>query len=72
MNNPEPVVARLSEAKEVSFGPVSGKDAPADLLLKSGKQVQLKVNKSAIFYGDTGSGTYHILAGDVSRIVFQK
>lgn len=60
------------DLKEVSFGPVSGKDAPADLLLKSGKHVQLKVEKSAIFYGDTGSGTYHISAGDVSRIVFQK
>lgn len=60
------------DLKEVSFGPVSGKDAPADLLLKSGKHVQMKVNKSAVFYGDTGSGTYHISAGDVSRIVFQK
>lgn len=57
---------------EVSFGPVSGNDTPADLLLKSGKQVQMKVNKSAVFYGDTGSGAYHISAGDVSRIVFQK
>lgn len=60
------------DLKEVSFGPMSGNDAPADLLLKSGKHVQLKVNKSAIFYGDTGSGIYHISAGDVSRIVFQK
>lgn len=60
------------DLNEVSFGLVSGKDAPADLLLKSGKHVQLKVNKSAIFYGDTGSGAYHISAGDVSRIVFHK
>jgi hypothetical protein len=51
---------------------VSGNDTLADLLLKSGKRVQLKVNKSAIFYGDTGSGTYRISAGDVSRIVFHK
>ena len=58
------------DLKEVSFGPVSGNYAPADLLLKSGKRVQLKVEKNAIFYGDTGSGAYHISAGDVSRIVF--
>ena len=60
------------DLNEVSFGPVSGSDAPADLLLKSGKRIQLKVNKSDIFYGDTGSGTYHISAGNVSRIVFHK
>ncbi|HZV82214.1 MAG TPA: hypothetical protein VFF53_08610 [Geobacteraceae bacterium] len=60
------------DLKEVSFGPVSGNDAPADLLLTSGKHVQLKVHTRDIFYGDTGSGTYHISAGDVSRIVFHK
>ena len=60
------------DLKEASFGPMSGSDAPADLLLKSGKHVHLKVNKSAIFYGDTGSGTYNISAGDVKRIVFHK
>lgn len=60
------------DLKEVTFGPVSGKDVPADLLLKSGKHVQLKVNKSAIFYGDLSSGAYRISAGDVSRIVFHK
>ena len=58
------------DLKEVSFGPVSGSTTPADLLLKSGQRVELKVEKSAVFYGDTGSGTYHITAGDVSRIVF--
>ncbi|HEY6008269.1 MAG TPA: hypothetical protein VIU40_08085 [Geobacteraceae bacterium] len=60
------------DLKEVIFGPLSGNDVTADLLLKSGKRVQLKVNKSAIFYGDTGSGTYHIAAGSVNRIVFLK
>ncbi|RII28452.1 MAG: hypothetical protein CXR31_00795 [Geobacter sp.] len=60
------------DLKEVSFGAVSGSDVPADLLLMSGKHVQLKVNKSAIFYGDTGSGAYRIAAGDVTRIVFRK
>jgi len=60
------------DLKEVSFGPVSGNDAPADLLLTSGKRVQLKVSKRDIFYGDTGAGTYHISAGDVSRIVILK
>ena len=60
------------DLKEVSFGPVSGSDAPADLLLKSGKRIQLKVEKSAIFYGDMGSGTYRITAEDVNRIMFLK
>ena len=60
------------DLNEVSFGPVSGNYVAANLLLKSGKHVQLKVNKSAIFYGDTGSGTYRISAGDVSRIEFHK
>jgi hypothetical protein len=60
------------ELKEVDFGAVSGNDVLADLLLKSGKQLQLKMHKSAVFYGDTGSGTYHLSAGDVSRIVFTK
>jgi len=60
------------DLNEVSFGPAGSKDVPADLSLKTGKQVQLKVDKSAIFYGDTGSGTYHISAGNVSRIVFPR
>ena len=60
------------DLNEVTFGPASGKDVSADLSLKSGKRLQLKVNKSDIFYGDTGSGVYQISAGDVSRIVFQK
>lgn len=32
----------------------------------------LKVNKSVVFYGDTGYGAHQITAGDVSRIVFPK
>lgn len=60
------------DLKEVSFGPVSGEDVPADLLLKSGSRLLLKVRKSAVFYGDTGSGAYRISAADVSRIVFRK
>lgn len=60
------------DIKEVSFGTVSGNEAPADLLLKSGSRLQLKVNKSAVFYGDTGVGAYRISANDVSRIVFRK
>lgn len=60
------------DLKEVSFGPVSGNEAPADLLLKSGSRLQLKVNKSAVFYGDTGYGAYRISASDVSRIIFHK
>lgn len=60
------------DLKEVSFGAVSGSDVPADLLLTSGRRVQLKVDKKAVFYGDTGVGNYNITAGDVSRIVFPK
>ena len=60
------------DLKEISFGPVSGNDAPADLLLKSGSHVNLKVNKNAIFYGDSGYGAYRIPAGDINRIVFSK
>lgn len=60
------------DLKEIGFGPVSGEDVPADLLLKSGSRLQLKVKKGAVFYGDTGSGAYRISAGDVSRIVFRK
>ena len=60
------------DLKEISFGPVSGNDAPADLLLKSGSHLHLKVNKSAIFYGDSGYGAYRISAGDINRIVFPK
>jgi hypothetical protein len=60
------------DLKEISFGPVSGNDVPADLLLKSGSRLQLKVNKSALFYGDPGYGAYRIPAGDVNRIVFPK
>ncbi len=58
------------DLKEVGFGQVSGDDVAADLLLKSGGRHQLKVNKSTVFYGDTGYGAYHITAGDISRIVF--
>jgi hypothetical protein len=60
------------DLKEVTFGPVSGEDVAADLLLTSGSRHQLKVNKSTLFYGDTGYGAYRIAAGDVSRIVFPK
>lgn len=60
------------DLKEVSFGQVSGNEASAVLLLKSGSRLQLKVNKSAIFYGDTGYGVFRIEAGGVSRIVFRK
>ena len=60
------------DLKEVSFGPVSGDDVAADLLLQSGSRQQLKVLKSTLFYGNTGVGAYHISAGDISRIIFTK
>jgi hypothetical protein len=60
------------DLKEISFGPVSGNDVPADLLLTSGSHLRLNVHKSALFYGDTGFGAYRIAAGEVSRIVFLK
>jgi hypothetical protein len=61
------------DLKEINFGPVSGNDAPADLLLKSGSHLKLNVSKSAFFYGDlAGYGAFRISAGDISRIVFPK
>jgi hypothetical protein len=60
------------DLREISFGPVSGNEAQADLLLKSGSRLQLKVNKNALFYGDTGYGTYRVAVGGVCRIVFLK
>ncbi len=61
---------QFHDLKEVSFGPVSGDMAPAELLLKSGSRVQLKVPKGAMFNGDAGAGAFQIPAHDVSRIVF--
>ena len=60
------------DLQEVSFGPVSNNDVPADLLLRAGSRLQLRVNKNTPFYGDTGHGAYWIPAGSVSRIVFHK
>lgn len=57
------------DLKEVGFGPVSGDTVAADLLLRSGGRVQLKVPKGAVFHGNTGVGAYRISAHDVSRIV---
>lgn len=57
------------DLKEVSFNPVSGDTVPAELLLKSGSRIQLKIPKGAVFHGDTGVGAYRISAHDVSRIV---
>jgi len=60
------------DLKEINFGPVSGNDVPADLLLKTGAHLHLKLNKGAIFYGDSGYGAYRIAAGDINRILFPK
>lgn len=60
------------DLKEISFGPVSGDLVPADLLLRSGSHLQLRVPKGAVFYGEMGTGTFRISAHDVSRIVFTK
>ena len=60
------------DLKEVSFGSVSGDMVPVDMLLKSGSRLQLKVRKSVVFHGSTGTGAYRISAHDVSRIVFPK
>ncbi len=59
------------DLKEVTFSPVKGDDAPAELMLKSGVRVQLMVKKSTLFYGDSGVGAFRIAVGDVSRIVFR-
>lgn len=55
--------------KEIGFGPVSGDTVPADLLLKSGRRVQLAIPTNAVFYGDTGDGAYQISVRDISRIL---
>ena len=60
------------DLKEVSFGPVSGDMVPAELLLKTGSRLSLRVPKGAVFYGDMGTGAFRISAHDVSRIVFTK
>lgn len=60
------------DIKEITFGPVGGDDVPADLLLKTGGRLQLRVNKNTPFYGDTGHGAFWIHAGNVSRIVFRR
>lgn len=59
------------DLKEVSFGPVSGDAVPAELLLKSGHRLQLRVPKDSGFNGDTAEGAYRISAHEVSRIVIR-
>ena len=56
------------DLKEIGFGPVSGDTVPGDLLLKSGRHLQLNIRTGAVFHGDTGEGAYQISASDVSRI----
>lgn len=57
------------DLKEIGLGPASGDTVQADLLLKSGRRLQLNVRESAVFYGDTGEGTYQISAHDISQIL---
>ncbi|QXE92403.1 hypothetical protein [Geomonas subterranea] len=56
------------DLKEISFGLVSGDMVPADLLLKSGRRLQLNLRRSAVFHGDTGDGAYQISAPEISGI----
>ncbi|MBU5639027.1 hypothetical protein KOM00_20100 [Geomonas sp. Red69] len=56
------------DLKEIGFGPVNGDAVPADLLLKSGRRVQLSIRTGAVFHGDTGDGAYQISAPNISRI----
>ena len=58
------------DLREVTFGKVGGDEVPAELLLKSGSRLKVQVRKRAVFYGDTGHGTYRIPARDVARIAF--
>lgn len=66
------VTVPFGNIREVHFGQVSDSDVPADLVQTSGARIQLRVNKSATFFGDTGYGTYRIPAGNVSRIQFHQ
>ncbi len=61
---------KFHDLKEITFGSAGAKEVPADLLLKTGSRVQLKVNKSAVFNGDPGTGAFRIQAGNVGKIVF--
>lgn len=58
------------ELKSLRFGEAGTNEVDAELLLKSGESLQLKVRKRAVFYGATPYGAYHIAAYDVDRIEF--
>lgn len=60
----------LRDLKQVTFGQASGGTVPAELLLKSGRKIELKVPRTLQFHGDTGYGAFRIMAGEVSRIEF--
>ncbi len=54
----------------VDFTEVQGEDVATTLRMKSGSSLPLNLRKRAIFYGNTGFGSYQIRAYDVMRIEF--
>ena len=60
------------DIKEISFGAAGGNLVTADLLLDSGRRIQLKLHNVTMFYGVTGDGAYKISVRNISRIVFLK
>ena len=64
------VTVFFKELRQVDFNQVAGEYIPAKLQLDSGKALDLKIRKRAVFYGSTGFGAYQIRAKDIQRIEF--
>lgn len=64
------VTVFFKDIREVDFNQVTGEYIRAILKLASGKSLDLRISKRAVFYGSTGFGAYNIRARDVKRIEF--
>jgi len=62
----------FKDLRAIDFDQVTGEYIPAKLQLDSGKALDLKIRKRAVFYGSTGFGAYQIRARDIKRIEFPK
>ena len=54
----------------LEFGEKSGDEVDAEVHLKSGNVMRLKVSSRALFYGSTGFGAFRIKARNIARITF--
>jgi hypothetical protein len=66
------VTVFFKDLRQIDFTQVTGEYIPAKLQLDSGKALDLKIRKRAVFYGSTGFGAYQIRARDIKRIEFQQ